>query len=258
MRHLVMEPEAFRLERQVVQEERRRRVEDQPIAFLWEQLRAVAYQAHPYGWPVIGWPTDLQKLTVEEAQRFYDRYYVPNNAFLVVVGKFEDDVILNMIRRYFGPIPPGRPPPTVEAQEPEQPGSRRIVVQRPAHLPYFAVAYHVPTCGHDDAPALDIMADILGGSQSARLIQTLQRDKQLVLSTGAGYDGTSIDPSLLTLSAQPAPDVPVAAVEAAVWEVVDGLKQQALAPAELERVTRRFWSPYLYRTRQSGIRLGRR
>jgi zinc protease len=74
MRHLVMEPEAFQLERQVVQEERRRRIEDQPIAYLWENLRAIAYQAYPYGWPIIGWPTDLQKLTVEEARQFYDTY----------------------------------------------------------------------------------------------------------------------------------------------------------------------------------------
>jgi zinc protease len=135
MRHLMMEPEVFRLERQVVQEERRRRIQDQPIAFLWEQLRAVAYQAHPYGWPVIGWSTDLQKLTLEDAQRLYDLYYVPNNAFLVVVGKFEDPIMLDMIRQYFGPIPAGKQPPTVEAQEPEQHGSRRVTVRRPAQLP---------------------------------------------------------------------------------------------------------------------------
>lgn len=243
----MLAPEAFRLERQVVQEERRRRVEDQPIAFLWEQLQAVAYQAHPYGWPVIGWSTDLQKLTLEEAQRFYDLYYVPNNAFLVVVGQFEDDVILDMIRRYFGPIPPGAPPPAVAAQEPEQYGRRRVTIRRPAQLPYVAVAYHVPAYDHDDAYALEIMAELLGGGQSARLVQTLQREKQLVLSTGAAYGGIAIDPPLLTVSAQPAPVVPVAAVEAAVWEVIDALKQKAPSPAEVERVKRHLTKAYVIR-----------
>ena len=141
MRHLVMEPEAFRLERQVVQEERRRRIEDQPIAHLWENVRAIAYQAHPYGWPIIGWPTDLQKLTVEEARQFYDAYYAPNNAFLVVVGDFEDAAMLDMIRQSFSSIPPGASPTAVDAQEPEQHGSRRVTVRRPAELPYFAAAY---------------------------------------------------------------------------------------------------------------------
>jgi zinc protease len=204
MQHLVIDAKEFQLERQVVQEERRRRIEDQPVAFLWENLRAVAYQAHPYGWPIIGWSTDLQKLTAEEARRFYDTYYAPNNALLVVVGDFEKEAMLNIIRAHFGPISRGAEPPRVQAQEPEQHGERRVTVQRLAKLPYIAAAYHVPTYDHDDAYALEVAGALLGGNQSSRLVQALQREKQLVLSTGAEYAGISMDPPLFTVSAQPA------------------------------------------------------
>ena len=105
MRNLLLDATAFTLEHQVVQEERRLRVDDQPVAFLWEALRATAYQAHPYGWPVIGWSTDLQKLTVEAARQFYDTYYMPNNAVLVLVGDFEAEATLAEDPGVFWPHP---------------------------------------------------------------------------------------------------------------------------------------------------------
>ena len=245
MQHLVLDDEAFRLERQVVQEERRRRVEDQPVAFLWENVRAVAYQAHPYGWPTIGWQTDLHKLTVDEARRFYETYYVPNNAFLVVVGDFDRTVMLNTIREHFGPIARGAQPPAVKAQEPEQHGERRVTVQRPAELPYVAIAYHVPTYDHDDAYALEVMGELLGGNQSARLVQSLQREKQLVLAINATYAGVSIDPPLFTVSAQPAQNVQVADVESAIWEEIEVLKRQLPSRTELERIKRYLTTTYV-------------
>jgi zinc protease len=230
-----------------VEEERRRRIEDQPIAFLWEKVQAVAYQAHPYGWPTIGWPTDLQTLTAEDARRFYTTYYVPNNAFLVVVGDFEPATMLKTIRAHFGPIPRGAEPPAVRAQEPEQHGERRVTVRRSAALPYVAVAYHVPTYDHDDAYALEVAAEILGGNQSSRLVQTLQREKQLVLSIDAEYAGTSIDPPLFTVSAQPAQNVQVVEVEAAIWKNIDSLKQQPPSAAELARIKEYLTTTYVIR-----------
>jgi zinc protease len=247
MQNLVIDLQEFQLERQVVEEERRRRIEDQPIAFLWEKVQAVAYQAHPYGWPTIGWPTDLQTLTAEDARRFYTTYYVPNNAFLVVVGDFEPATMLKTIRAHFGPIPRGAEPPAVRAQEPEQHGERRVTVRRPATLPYVVVAYHVPTYDHDDAYALEVAAEILGGNQSSRLVQTLQRDKQLVLSVDAEYAGTSIDPPLLTVSAQPAQNVQVAEVESAIWKDIDTLTQQPPSAAELARIKEYLATTYVIR-----------
>ena len=247
MRNLLLDATAFTLEHQVVQEERRLRVDDQPVAFLWEALRATAYQAHPYGWPVIGWSTDLQKLTVEAARQFYDTYYVPNNAVLVLVGDFEAEATLAKIREYFGPIPGAAAPPAVLAQEPEQSGERRVVVRRPARLPYVAAAYHVPTYAHDDAYALDVMGELLGGGQSSRLERALQRQQQLVFAVGAGYPGVSIDAGLFTIYAQPMPGVQVADVEAAIWEEVASLKHTPPAADELARVKRRLTAEYVLR-----------
>jgi zinc protease len=247
MQNLLLDATAFTLELQVVQEERRLRVDDQPVGFLWEALRATAYQAHPYAWPVIGWSTDLQKLTVEAARQFYETYYVPNNAVLVLVGDFEAEAALARIREYFGPIPGAPAPPAVLAQEPEQHGERRVTVRQPARLPYVAAAYHVPTYAHADAYALDVMGELLGGGQSSRLEVALQRQRQLVFAVGAGYPGVSIDAGLFTLYAQPMPGVPVADVEAALWEEVARLKHTPPAAEELERVKRRLTAEYVLR-----------
>jgi zinc protease len=247
MQHLVVDDEVFKLERQVVQEERRRRVEDQPVAFMWENLRAMAYQAHPYGWPIIGWPTDLQRLTADEARQFYTTYYIPNNAFVVVVGDFEQTATLDMIRKHFAPIPRGPAPPPVQAREPNQHGPRRVTVRRPARLPYFAAAYHVPTYDHADAYALDVMGELLGGTPSSRLVQALQREKQLVLTIEAGYEGLSLDPPLFTVSAQPAPDVKVEEVESAIWAEIDALKQQRPSQVELDRIKQYLNAAYVIR-----------
>ncbi|MFQ5692631.1 MAG: M16 family metallopeptidase [Nitrospinota bacterium] len=245
MKNLLLDPKEFLLERSVVQEERRRSVDDNPVSLLWEDLRAAAYRAHPYGWPVIGWETDIRRLRVEEARRFYETYYVPNNATVVAVGDFDPDDMLAAIRKRFGPIPRGPAPPEVTSREPEQRGERRIQVKRPAKLPYFAAAYHVPTYAREDAYALDVLGEILGGGRSARLERVLRRERQLVLSIGAGYPGTSIDPDLFTVSAQPAPGVKVEDVEAAVWGEVERLKREAPSEAELARVKRRLAAEYV-------------
>jgi zinc protease len=247
MQNLLLDATAFTLEHQVVQEERRLRVDDQPVAFLWEALRATAYQAHPYGWPVIGWSTDLQKLTVEAARQFYDTYYVPNNAVLVLVGDFEAEATLARIREYFGSIPGAAAPPAVLAQEPEQHGERRVTVRRPARLPYVAAAYHVPTYAHADAYALDVMGALLGGGQSSRLEIALQRQQQLVFAIGAGYPGVSIDAGLFTIYAQPRPGVLVADVEAAIWKEVARLTHTPPAADELARIKRRLTAEYVLR-----------
>jgi zinc protease len=245
MQNLAMDAAAFTLERQVVQEERRLRVEDQPVAFLRENLQAAAYQAHPYGWPIIGWPAALENLTMTEARWFYDTFYAPNNAILVLVGDFKAEAILSKIREYFGPIPRGPQPPAVRAEEPPQHGERRVTVRRPARLPYISVVYHVPTYEHADAYALEVMGEILGGSNSSRLYQALQRQQRLVFSVGAGYPGVSIDPGLFTVYAQPVPGTAVEDVEAALWAEIARLTQTPPTAAELARVKRRLTAEHV-------------
>jgi zinc protease len=247
MKNLLLDPKEFLLERNVVQEERTRSVDDNPTSFLWENLRGAAYQAHPYGSPVIGWETDIQRLTPHEAWHFYKAHYTPRNAFIVAVGDFEPEPMMALIRKHFGPIPGGRAAPPVTAKEPRQRGERRIRVRKPARLPYIGAAFHVPTYRNSDAYALDVLGEILGGSGSARLDRILQRENQLVLSVGAGYPGISIDPGMFTVYAQPAPGVPVKRVEAALWEQVERMKKTPPTQAELRRVKRRLAAEYVIR-----------
>ncbi len=247
MKNLLLDPKEFLLERNVVQEERRRRVDDQPNSLLWENLRGAAFQAHPYGYPVIGWETDIQRLTVKEAKDFYRTYYAPNNAFIVAVGDFQEEKILGQIRKHFGPVPRGRAPPPVTSREPAQKGERRIQVKRPARLPYFAAAFHVPSYKNDDSYALDVLGEILGGSRAARLDRVIQREKQKVISIGAGHPGISIDPDLFTVYAQPAPGVQVQEVEVDIWEQVEKLKHEPPTAAEMNRIKRRLAAEYVIR-----------
>jgi zinc protease len=245
MKNLILEPKEFLLERNVVQEERRRSVDDNPTSLLWENLHGAAYQAHPYGSPIIGWPTDIERLDVEEAKEFYKTYYSPNNAFIVASGDFEPEKMLAIIKKHFEPIPRGPASPPVTAKEPKQRGERRIQVEKPAKLPYIVAGFHVPTYADDDAYALDVLGEILGGSRASRLDRVLQREKQLVLSLGASYPGVSIDPKLFSFAAQPSPGVPVEKVEAAMWEQVEALKKEPPTEDELKRVKRRLTAEYV-------------
>jgi len=245
MKNLVLDPKEFLLERNVVQEERRRSVDDSPTSLLWENLQGAAYQAHPYGSPIIGWPTDIARLKVEEAKGFYETYYSPNNAFIVASGDFEPEKFLAIIKKHFGPISRGPSPPSVTAKEPEQRGERRIQVEKPAKLPYLGAGFHVPTYEDDDAYALDVLGEILGGSRASRLDRVLQREKQLVLSLSASYPGVSIDPKLFTFGAQPSPGVPVEKVESAMWEQVERLKKEPPTEDELKRIKRRLTAEYV-------------
>ncbi len=239
MRHILLDPREFLLERDVVREERRRSIEDNPIRLLWENLRAAAFKAHPYGWPIIGWASDIEQLDVETARQFYQSYYSPNNAVLVVVGSFDPPSLLKQIRREFDYIPRGSESPSLQAKEPSQRGERRIFVKKEAQLPYVGVAYHVPNVGSPDAYALEVLAEVLGGGRSGRLRQELVEKRQLALSADAGYSLISADPELFTLSAQPTQGVSAEVSEKALYEVLERIKTEGIGEEELKRVKRR-------------------
>ncbi|HYD48050.1 MAG TPA: pitrilysin family protein, partial [Terriglobales bacterium] len=205
MQNLSFAESEFTPELQVIMEERRMRVDNSPVGVMFEALRANAYLAHPYQWPVIGWMTDLEQATRSDALAFYKTHYQPNNAVLVAVGDFRNDDILERIEKHFGDIPAGTPPPVVRAIEPAQEGERRVTVRRAAELPYVAMAFHVPELGHADAYALEVAAAVLAGGRSSRLYEDLVYKRRLARSAVAEYDLISIDPSLFYLYAQPLP-----------------------------------------------------
>ena len=236
MQNLSFDEAQFTPELQVVIEERRLRTDNDPVSALFELLNAVAYTAHPYQWPTVGWMTDLKKATREDALAFYRTYYSPANAFVVAVGAFQADELLAKVTAAFGQAPAGAPAPPVRADEPEQQGERRSVLRREAQLPFVALAYHVPNLSSSDAPALDVLAGLLGNGKSARLYRELVYRGRIARDAGTSYAPTSVDPGLFLLYAQPMPGKTAAAVEKALLAQVQRLRQTLVPEQELLKV----------------------
>ena len=246
MVNLLLKPEDFLPERQVVMEERRLRTEDQPGQVLGEALRAAAFMAHPYHWPVIGWGSDIEGYTRDDLVRHYRTYYVPNNATLVVAGDVRKAEILPQIQALFGTMPRGAAPPVVITTEPPQRGERRIVVRKEAELPLVFAVYHVPTVAHPDAFALEVLAYILGGGASARLHQHIVYEKRLATFATADYSGMHRDPHLFGLNAGPMPGKSAEEVEQALYAEVDRLIRDPIGDRELQKAKNQIEAEFVF------------
>jgi zinc protease len=235
MQHLLLDPGDIASERQVVLEERRTRTDDDPSGFLSEEVSTLAFKAHPYGQPILGWAEDVERITPEAMRAFYRTYYVPNNAIVVAVGDFRAADILDRIKQRFGGIPRGPEPPPVLAVEPPQNGERRVVVQRQAELPIVYLAYHVPSGASADAPALDVLSTILSGGRASRLYRALVSDGQIALEAGGDYTFFMLDPYLFWFWATPLPGQKPETVEAALLAQMERLKTDPVNDEELRR-----------------------
>jgi len=240
MHNLVLSPKEFAKEIKVVMEERRMRTEDNPQALVYENMMATTYKVHPYHHPIIGWMSDLETMTADDARDWYRRWYAPNNAALVVVGDVKPEEVLKLAERYFGKIRPAALPPRKPQTEPDQRGIKRVAVKAPAKLPYLAMGYHTPTLrdpGKDGDPyALEVLAGVLDGHASARLNQALVREQQIAVSAGAGYDLISRGPSMFMLEGSPAEGKSVAELETALREQIEKIKRDGVTEEELQRV----------------------
>ena len=240
MANLVISDALFAKEIQVVMEERRLRTDDQPQSVVYERLMATAYQAHPYRRPIIGWMDDLSNMAAQDARDWYARWYAPNNATLVVAGDVKADEVIALARRHFGALPARALPPRKPQDEPAQLGEKRIVVKAPAQLPYLLMAWHAPTLKdweQDTAPyALQILAGVLSGNDSARLQKSLVKTRQIAVNASAGYDAVARGPGMFMIDATPAPGKSVAALEKAIREEVRRIQRDGIDQAELARV----------------------
>ncbi|MGC2165688.1 MAG: pitrilysin family protein [Gallionella sp.] len=240
MRNLNLTADEFSREIKVVMEERRMRTDDEPQSLMYETLMATAYQEHPYHHPVIGWMNDLEALSVTDAQQWYKHWYAPNNATLVIAGDVNADEVFALARKYYGSVPRVNLPNRREFAEPGQQGIKRLVVKAPAELPQLVMSYHTPTirdAEHDWKPyALEILAGVLDGNESARLNKDLVREQQIASSAGAGYDSTSRGPSMFTLEATPTAGKTVQDVEAALRQEIAKLVTDGVSAEELQRV----------------------
>jgi len=187
MANLTLDDTSFSAERKIVMEERRMRTADEPTADLSEQVNAAAYTAHPYGWPVVGWMSDLEKMTLADVKGYRQIFYAPNNAIVVVAGDVSPETLLPKIKATFGAIRGGTATPTVTSEEPPQRGERRVTLKRPASLPLYIAAYHVPNLKSEDSFPLTLLSVILAGGRSSRLQTSLVEQKALVLGADADY-----------------------------------------------------------------------
>jgi len=244
MRGLKVDEKNFDTEKKVVLEERRLRTEDDPVSFMMEDMVATAYKAHPYQWPIIGWHHDLKTVTRDDFLKYYNTYYQPNNATLVVVGDVDPKEVLVWAEEIYGHIPPGPKPPAVTAKEPRQYGERRVAVQREAQLPYLVMAYHVPNWENPDAFALELLSSILSQGRSSRLYHKLVYKDRLALETGADYNLDTANASIFVFNGQPLPGKTVAQVERALDAEIKKLQTDLVDPKELEKAKNQLTSSF--------------
>jgi predicted Zn-dependent peptidase len=226
----------FYKERDVVLEERRLRTDDNPNGLLYEAFAAAAFEAHPYGFPTIGWASDIQSLTPAVTEAFFQTYYGPANAVIAIVGDIHPPDVIALIERTFGKIPAMTAPPRVVTVEPPQRGERRLEVEFDAE-PVLLLGYHKPALGHPDDFVFDVMDSILSEGQTSRLYQRLVREKRLAtaIDTQTSFPGAQA-PNLFVLSAVPLAPHTAREVEDAMTEELERLKAEPVEAAELEKV----------------------
>ena len=230
-------------------EERRLGTEDNPTAALAEITGAVSYTVHPYRRPVIGWMGDIQNLSREDLQKHYRSYYLPNNAFIVVVGDFSTQEILAKIKAAFGKIARGPEPPKVKIEESPQKGERRVILKKEAELPFLLIYYHVPNLKASDSFALDLLTVILAGGRSSRLYQELVYQKRIARSVDADYAGLSIDPTIFSITAQLMPEKDPQEVERAIDLLLDRVRTELVSKRELEKAKNQVEADFVFGNR---------
>lgn len=242
MGSLRLPPEEFSREIEVIKEERRLRVDDQPNSKAMELFSAMAHPASGYHTPTIGWMADLERMKVEELRHWYEAWYVPNNATLVVVGDVTADEVKGLAQRYFGAIPKRATPPAKLPLELAEPGLRQLTVHVRTQLPSLIYGFNVPGLATAKDPrsvhALRLIAALLDGGYSARMATRLERGQELVAGASASYNPFTRGDSLFVLSAVPNTQKKktLAEVESGVWKLLDELKTTPPTAEELERV----------------------
>ncbi|WP_426415450.1 M16 family metallopeptidase [Aestuariirhabdus sp. LZHN29] len=253
MHNLVISDEEFARELQVVMEERRQRVEDRPAGIAYERFLATAHQASPYGNPVIGWQQDLESMQAEDLRRWYQAWYSPNNAIVVVVGDVDAEEVLQLASRYFGPLSARELPVVKPLFEINSPGARRIALElENARLPSLYMGFNVPVLNTAseawETYALRMLSGVLDGGYSARIESELVRGSEVASSAGAGYSPFSRGDNLFILNGVPNTQkgYNLEDLEAAFWEQIEALKQTPPTQQELARIKAQVISSLVY------------
>ena len=228
----------FYAERDVVFEERRMRTESTPLGKFQESLEALFWESHPYGWPVIGWPSDIPAITKAQADAFYALYYAPQNITLILVGDFKVGEAVKLCERYFGRIPRGeKNPPEVVTLEVAQKVEKRMNAEAEAN-PQVDILWHTPAAGHPDAHALDVLAAVLSG-RSGRLHKALVLGDEVATSAFA-HQLTRKYAGMFNIGGEAKEPKTPGDVEAAIYAEVERLKNEPVSARELQKVKNNF------------------
>jgi zinc protease len=251
MEHLRLTSDEVAMERQVILEERRSRIDNNPTALLDEQMNATLYLSHPYGVPVIGWEHEMAKLSREDALHFYKRYYAPNNAILVVAGDVTPEEVKRLAEETYGKVQAN---PNVDRHaRPEEPphiASRRRELKDPRagnasfHRYYVAPSYSTAKPG--EAEALDLLMKILADGSTSRLYRKLVVEDKIAATTGGDYSGWGLDGGAISLYAVAAGANGLDKIEASVDGVLEDIRANGVTETELARAKKTFLADYIY------------
>lgn len=225
----------FYSEKEVILEERRMRIDSDPVGRLFSEFLAVAYSAHPYGNPVLGWKSDIIGTAMAHVREFYETYYLPENITIGIAGDVAPEQIQKLATRYFGDMPSRGTSPILPTKEPPQRGERRFVLEESIH-PFYLEGYHTVSALHPDSDALDLLSLILSWGRTSRLYRQLVEREKLVAQVDAfhGYPGDKYS-SLFVIFAVPNTGVNLDSVENAIREEIEKAKNGALTREELDR-----------------------
>ena len=233
--NLNFDPKMIESERGVILSERSTGLENNPLEQLWDQVQDVAFFAHPYMWPVIGYESDIRNWTKEDLENYFHTYYAPNNCVVVIAGDVNVQEIKKLAEIYFEPIRQGPAPRKIHTVEPEQLGEKRVFVKREVPNPYVMISYHVPQTGTEEYYALDLLNSILSQGRSSRLYSSIIDQKQLAIDIGTYYED-AFDPTLFYFYGICNDNVTAAQLEEAILTEIDSIVNKGISENELQKV----------------------
>ncbi|MCP4726144.1 MAG: insulinase family protein, partial [bacterium] len=232
---LALDDKMVESERGVIISERITGLENSNYRLLNEQVASAAYLAHPYKWSVIGYESDIKNWRKSDLQRYFDIYYAPNNAVVVMAGDLTFDNVQRLARKYFEPIPANEPPRPVHTVEPEQLGEKRLYVNKNVSTPNLMISYHVPETKSDEYYAINVLNSILSSGRTSRLYKEIIDNKQLAVSIFSNYP-RAFDPTLLTIYGICARGVDEKTLEEAIYTEIEKIKTEGVTDGELQKV----------------------
>ena len=242
---LSFDPKMVESERQVVYSERRTTVDDDNESLLAEQVQAAAYTAHPYHIPIIGWPSDIERWSIDDLTGYFRTYYAPNNATMIVVGDVAPSEVFALAEKYFEPIPAQPAPPAVTTREPPQLGERRVTLRKSAQTPLLQMAFHTGPADDSEAEARGILMNILVAGESSRLHRRLVEEDQAAVSVRGYVSPEGFDPGLVWFFVTVPPEKTVEATERALLDELSKIARAGVSAEEIQKARNtmlaRYW-----------------